>query len=62
MEQARRLLLGGSNVNEAADSVGYSSLSHFMSEFKRYFGKSPRFYTQQLREVYAAAIRDAGNV
>jgi AraC-like DNA-binding protein len=62
MEQARRLLLGGSNVNEAADSVGYSSLSHFISEFKRYFGKSPRIYTQRLREVYAAAIRDASNV
>ena len=62
MEQARRLLLGGSNVSETADNIGYSSLSHFISEFKRYFGKSPRVYTQRLREVYAAAIRDASNV
>src|SRR5216683_85403 len=62
MEQARRLLLGGSNVNEAADSVGYASLSHFISEFKRYFGKSPKVYTQRLRDVYAAAIRDASSI
>ena len=62
MEQARRLLLGGSNVSEAADSVGYASLSHFISEFKRYFGKSPKVYTQRLRDVYAAAIRDASSV
>ena len=62
MEQARRLLLGGSNVSEAADNVGYSSLSHFISEFKRYFGKSPKAYTQQLWEVHAAAIRDVSNI
>ncbi len=62
MEQARRLLLGGSNVSETADNVGYSSLSHFISEFKRYFGKSPRVYTQRLRDVHAAAIRDASSV
>jgi AraC-like DNA-binding protein len=62
MEQARRLLLGGSNVSEAADSVGYASLSHFISEFKRYFGKSPKVYTQRLRDVHAAAIRDASSV
>jgi len=62
MEQARRLLLGGSNVSEAADSVGYSSLSHFISEFKRYFGKSPKVYTQRLRDVHAAALRDASSM
>jgi AraC-like DNA-binding protein len=62
MEQARRFLLGGSNVSEAADSVGYSSLSHFISEFKRYFGKSPRAYTQRLRDVHAAAISDASSM
>jgi AraC-like DNA-binding protein len=62
MEQARRLLLGGSNVSEASDSVGYSSLSHFISEFKRYFGKSPKAYTQRLRDVHAAAIRDASSI
>jgi AraC-like DNA-binding protein len=62
MEQASRLLLGGSNVSEAADSVGYSSLSHFISEFKRYFGESPKAYTQRLRDVHAAAIRDASRI
>jgi AraC-like DNA-binding protein len=62
MEQARRLLMSGSNVSEAADSVGYASLSHFISEFKRSFGKSPRVYTQWLRDAHAAAIRDASSV
>ncbi len=62
MEQARRLLLGGSNVSEVADKVGYTSQSHFIAEFKRYFGKSPRVYTQRLRDVHAAAIRDASSV
>jgi AraC-like DNA-binding protein len=62
MEQARRLLLDGSNVSEAADSVGYSSLSHFISEFKRYFGKPPKVYIQWLRDVDAAAIRDASSM
>lgn len=62
MEQARQLLLSGSNVNEAAASVGYSSLSHFISEFKRYFGESPKAYTQRLRDVHVAAIRDASSM
>jgi AraC-like DNA-binding protein len=62
MEQARRLLMSGSKVSGAADSVGYASLSRFISEFKRYLGKSPKVYTQRLRDVHAVAIRDASSV
>ncbi len=62
LEHARKFLLSGSNVSEAADSVGYASRSHFISEFKRHFGESPRAYAQRLRDLHAAAIRDASNI
>jgi AraC-like DNA-binding protein len=61
MEQASRFLLSGANVSEAADSVGYASLSHFISEFKRYFGEPPRTYSQRLRNLQAAAAMDASS-
>ena len=62
LEHARKFLLGGSSVSEAAASVGYASLSHFTSEFKRHFGESPKAYAQRLRNVYAASIRDMSNI
>ena len=61
LEHARKFLLSGSNVSEAADSVGYSSLSHFTSEFKRHFGESPKAYAQRLRSLHAAAVREMSN-
>lgn len=62
LEHACKFLLSGSNVSETADSVGYTSLSHFISEFKRHFGESPRAYAQRLRDLHVAAIRDTSNV
>jgi AraC-like DNA-binding protein len=62
LEHARKFLLSGSNVSEAADSIGYASLSHFISEFKRHFGESPKAYAQRLRDLHAAAIRDTSNI
>ena len=62
LEQARKFLLGGSSVGEAAERVGYTSLSHFISEFKRYFGESPRAYALRLRSLHAASVRDLSNV
>jgi AraC-like DNA-binding protein len=62
LEHARKFLLSGSNVSKATDSIGYASLSHFISEFKRHFGETPKAYTQRLRDVHAAAIRDMSNV
>ena len=61
MEQANRLLMSGANVSEAADRVGYASLSHFICEFKRYFGDPPRTYARRLRNLQAAAARDASS-
>jgi AraC-like DNA-binding protein len=54
LEQASKLLLSGSNVSEAADKVGYASRSHFIAEFKRYFGESPKAYAQRLRNLQLA--------
>lgn len=62
MEQASKFLLSGLNVSEAANSVGYASLSHFISEFKRYFGEPPKVYAQRLWDLQTAAIRDMSNI
>jgi benzoyl-CoA-dihydrodiol lyase len=51
LEHACDLLLENYTVSEVARRVGYSSLSHFISEFKRYFGETPRSYLQRLQEV-----------
>jgi AraC-like DNA-binding protein len=59
MEQANKFLLSGANVSEAADKVGYASLSHFICEFKRYFGEPPKTYALRLQNLQAVAERDA---
>jgi AraC-like DNA-binding protein len=52
LDRARELLVGGElNVSEVARSVGYSSLSHFINEFKRHFGITPRAYADAQRDV-----------
>ncbi|TCK27616.1 AraC family transcriptional regulator [Pseudonocardia endophytica] len=38
------------NVSEVAKQVGYASVSHFICEFKRYFGTTPRHYREAQRE------------
>lgn len=39
---AHLLAVGGHNVDEVAHDVGYASTSHFIKEFKRHFGATPR--------------------
>jgi AraC-like DNA-binding protein len=52
LDQARELLVTGDlNVSEVARAVGYSSLSHFINEFKRHFGVTPRAYADAQRAV-----------
>jgi AraC-like DNA-binding protein len=52
LDRARELLVDGElNVSEVARSVGYSSLSHFINEFKRHFGITPRAYADAQRDV-----------
>ena len=58
LERARDLLLDdGCSVSEAASGVGYTSLSHFITEFKRYFGETPRIYLQRLQGVETFNLR-----
>lgn len=42
LNDASRLIAGGTTVGEAAYQVGYSSQSQFSRDFRRYFGQSPR--------------------
>lgn len=50
LERARVLLVeNGSTVSEAARNVGYSSLSHFINEFKRRYGVTPGEYADMQR-------------
>ena len=51
LEHARGLLLENHTVSEAARRVGYSSLSHFIGEFKRYFGETPGAYLQRFQGI-----------
>src|SRR6202035_4357111 len=52
LDRARDLLVcENMNVSEVARSVGYSSLSHFINEFKRHFGVTPRAYADAQRDV-----------
>jgi len=62
LEHARKSLLSGANVSEAANSVGYASLSHFISEFRRHFGESPKAYAQRLRDLHLAANSDTSKM
>lgn len=60
IEQARLLLLSGYSVSQTANEVGYCSLSHFVSEFKRQFDQTPRAYAQQIRQA-KVGLADAAN-
>jgi AraC-like DNA-binding protein len=44
MQRAVELLRDGSNVNETADRLGYLDRSHFSREFKRFYGRSPKYH------------------
>lgn len=59
LDRARELLLQeGMNVSEVARRVGYGSLSHFITEFKRHFGAPPRKYAEVQRVAVAMRIGD----
>lgn len=59
LDEASTLLIREDlNVSEVARLVGYTSLSHFITEFKRFYGATPRAYAAQCRSV--APVSDAG--
>lgn len=49
METARRLLLSGTSVTEAAVFVGYANPSKFAAAFRRFYGSSPSQLRNELR-------------
>ena len=62
LEHARKFLLRGGSVGKVAESIGYTSLSHFICEFKRHYGESSRAYVLRVCSLHAASIRDVSNV
>ncbi len=51
MEHARHLIEGGSSVTEAALSCGYSSISSFITVFKKVYGCTPGTLMQQKAQM-----------
>ncbi|RTR06547.1 AraC family transcriptional regulator [Halomonas nitroreducens] len=52
--KAQQLLVqDSSNVNQAAETVGYRSVSQFSRDYKRYFGTSPLQHRQEERAKQA---------
>ncbi len=52
LDRARALLVEENQaVGNASRAVGYSTASHFISEFKRMYGETPRSYASRLRRL-----------
>lgn len=59
LDRARVILVEeGLSVSEVARAVGYSSLSHFINEFKRHYGVTPRGYADQQRESVPMSVSE----
>ena len=41
MQRAQQLLMGGANISETAESLGFDYPQHFTRQFKRHFGVTP---------------------
>ena len=60
LTEARRLMLNGTkNVTDAAMEVGYDSVSQFIRDYRRMFGRTPKKDMQEIKEcvqnqIYAA--------
>ncbi|MEA3185056.1 MAG: hypothetical protein QOJ74_1533 [Ilumatobacteraceae bacterium] len=60
LDSARAAIVhDGQRVTEAAIGAGYSSLSHFICEFKRHYGETPRNYAERLREGATFSISES---
>lgn len=54
LDRARALLVEENQaVSEASRAVGYSTVSHFISEFKRTYDETPRAYAARMRRLEA---------
>ena len=60
LDRARVMLVEEDrSVSEAAAAVGYSSISHFINEFKRHYGVTPGSYASLQRESVALSVSRA---
>lgn len=60
LERAQRILVEAEvSMTEVARQVGYTSLSHFINEFKRHFGVTPRSYAEAQRGRVALDVERA---
>ena len=50
LDRAAKLIRGGARINEAAESVGFTSSSYFAKCFKARFGVLPKDYIGQSQE------------
>lgn len=63
IKEAERLLLTTElNITQAAMSVGFSSTSYFIKQFRKHKGLSPRNYRQMHRELLLDEGTDADNI
>ena len=61
LDRARVLLVEEhQTVSQACHTVGYGSVSHFITEFKRTYGDTPRSYANRLRRLGALHRSVAG--
>lgn len=60
LDSARRMLITGTRVtvSEVARAVGYSSTSHFITEFKRRYAVTPREYSNGKHSCTALEVFD----
>lgn len=47
IEKAKQMLVHGETVNETADQLGYSSVFHFIRQFRQFTGTTPKQYSLQ---------------
>ena len=49
IEKAKELLLySDKNITQVAEELGYNSIHHFSSQFKRVVGLSPKSYVDEM--------------
>lgn len=50
MEKARRFLLAGAPVSDAAHYVGYTDILHFSKQYKKFWGEAPSLTRHHIEE------------
>ena len=48
MQRAQQLLMGGANISETAESLGFDYPQHFTRQFKKHFGVTPSDFIRKL--------------